>query len=177
MVKKKHWLKRPKAVPKKTKFGPRYKWFKISYLEFFFWKYYFGHTFLNLSRSSSGKQSFFNFWFSSRKPQSQQKRLHILEYSFAQKTSLILRTSTHVFPAKIFALHHFLTPKNCILEALWKQMSVYFYKVISVRFYLVGGRLNNLLKSARCLSLRKCFIFHFNWNFWTFNYFLAIRFF
>ena len=29
---------------------------------------------------------------------------------------------------KTFALHHFLTPKNYFLEALWKQMSVYFCK-------------------------------------------------
>ena len=29
---------------------------------------------------------------------------------------------------KTFALHHFLTPKNYFLEALWKQMSVYFSK-------------------------------------------------
>ena len=43
-MKKKHWLKRPKAVPEKTKFRPKYKWFKTSYLEFFFKKYYFGHT-------------------------------------------------------------------------------------------------------------------------------------
>ena len=35
------------------KFGPKYKWFKISYLEFFFLKYYFGHTFLCLPRRSS----------------------------------------------------------------------------------------------------------------------------
>ena len=28
---------------------------------------------------------------------------------------------------KIFALHHILTPKNCILEEPWKQTSVYFY--------------------------------------------------
>ena len=35
-IKKKYWLKRPKVVPKKTKFGPKYKWLKISHLEFFF---------------------------------------------------------------------------------------------------------------------------------------------
>ena len=29
---KKHWLKRPKAMPQKSKLGPKYKWFKISYL-------------------------------------------------------------------------------------------------------------------------------------------------
>ena len=49
---KKHWLKCPK-------FEPRCKWFKISYLEFFFWRY-FGHTtFLYSSTCSSQYQSFF----------------------------------------------------------------------------------------------------------------------
>ena len=72
-----------------------------------------------------------------------QKRSRILQYSFAQKTSLILRTSTHLtlkticsrntaknlykffqqtcfclVSEKMFALHHFLKPKSCILEAL-----------------------------------------------------------
>ena len=59
-----------------------------------------------------------------------------------------------------FALDHFLTPKNRILEALWKQMSVYF----SVRKILLGGgeggswgRLNNFFfKAARCLGIAKC---------------------
>ena len=38
----------------------------------------------------------------------------------------------------------------------------------------VGGRLNNFFKAACCLGLVKCFtIFHFNWNFWKFNYFSA----
>ena len=49
---------------------------KVSYLEFFFWKYYFGNTkFLYLSRRSTGYHHifFFNFRFSSRKSQSQQK--------------------------------------------------------------------------------------------------------
>ena len=31
------------------------------------------------------------------------------------------------FQKKLFALHYFLTPKNGILEAPWKQTSVYFY--------------------------------------------------
>ena len=33
---KKHWLKRPKEVPQKSKFGPKYKWFEISYCNSFF---------------------------------------------------------------------------------------------------------------------------------------------
>ena len=32
--KKNKWLKRPKAVPSKNKFESKYKWFKISYLEY-----------------------------------------------------------------------------------------------------------------------------------------------
>ena len=74
--KEKHWLKRHEAVAEKTKFGPKYKSLKISYLKLFFWKYFFGHTtFLYLSFRSSGHHRvfFFNFRFFSRKSQSQQK--------------------------------------------------------------------------------------------------------
>ena len=133
---------------------------KISYLEFSFWEYYFGHIkILYLSRRASEyPQSFFlmpSFLAKSLKAKKNwQKISHILQYSFAQKTSLILRTSTHLtlkmissrnttknhsdftnfqqtcfclVSEKIFVLHHFLKPKNCILEALWKQVSVYFF--------------------------------------------------
>ena len=58
-----------KLPPKKWKFRPKYIWFKISYLEFFFWKYYFGHT-----------KFFFNFRFSSRKFQSQQKLAKMITF-------------------------------------------------------------------------------------------------
>ena len=48
-----------------------------------------------------------------------------------------------VVSERIFALHHFLTPKNCILEALWKQMPVYLIYFNSFRdvvmCYLVEG--------------------------------------
>ena len=83
----------------------------------------------------------------------QRKRSFIVQCSFARKTSLILRTSTHLtlkiyalaiqpktfltlksfqqtcfclVSEKTFALNHFLTPKNCIFEILRKQISVYF---------------------------------------------------
>ena len=74
-IKKKHWLKCPKAFSQKMKFRAKYKWFKISYLEFFLWKCYFEHTtFLYLSRRSSGHiRVFFNSRFSRRKSQSQLK--------------------------------------------------------------------------------------------------------
>ena len=89
---------------------------------------------------------------------------------------------------KTFALHNFLTPKNCFLETFWKQMSVIFL-YISLRKILFqrrskifpgsmgsGGKLNNFLKAARCSGLVKCFtIFHFNWNFLKFNYFSVFQ--
>ena len=57
---KKNWLKSLKQSSK-SKFGPKYKWLKMSFLEIFFWKYYFGHTtFLYSSKRSNGHhQSFF----------------------------------------------------------------------------------------------------------------------
>ena len=35
------------------------------------------------------------------------------------------QTNFCVVSERIFALHHFLTAKNCILETLWKQISIY----------------------------------------------------
>ena len=70
-----YWLKHPKSVPQKTNFGPKYKWFKISNLYFFFWKYFFGLTlFYNrLHMPVDIIRVFFNSRFCSRKYQSQQK--------------------------------------------------------------------------------------------------------
>ena len=68
--------KSTKEVSQKMNFGPKSKWFKISYLEFFFLKYYFGHAiFLYTSARSSGhdRNVSFNFRCSSRKSQNQQK--------------------------------------------------------------------------------------------------------
>ena len=75
-MKKKRWLKRPKAVPQKTKFGPKYKLFKISYLKLFFWKYFFEHKTFYIRPHvplQHYQSSFFNLRFFSRKSQSQQK--------------------------------------------------------------------------------------------------------
>ena len=120
-------IKHPKAVQKKKKkFGLKYKWFKMSYLE---WT-----SSVNIITSS---ELFFSFRFSRRKSQSQQKtnEKYHLTYNTAllKKISLILQTSTHStlknpcfrntaknlshfrnFPANIWlvlektlALHHF----------------------------------------------------------------------
>ena len=141
--------------PQKTKIGPYYKWFKISYLEFFYWKCYFQHiTFLYSFTCSSGhyKNFFFDFRFSGRKSESQQKlsiKITYFAMQFRSKNLIhfmnlnSLEIENNMLPfwlyynffskhisiwcqKKTFALHHFVTPKNCILEALWKQISVYF---------------------------------------------------
>ena len=73
---------------------------------------------------------------------------------------------------KTFALHNLLKPKNCFLEALWKQiLCIFLY--ISVRKFLFHRCSKILsvegwaisLRAACCLSLVKCFtIFYFKWN-------------
>ena len=54
---KNHTLKRPKATPQKMKFRPKYERFKISHIELFFWKHYFGPTTF-LWRSTGHHQGF-----------------------------------------------------------------------------------------------------------------------
>ena len=165
---------------------------------------------------------FFNFGFSSRKSQSQQKLAKKITHftiqfcsknftHFANLNSLKMicslstaknlsdftnleQTCFYLVSEKIFALHHFFTPKNCILETLWKYISVLnvcIFLYISLRKILFQrrskgcdgegrgvGRLNNFLKAACCLSLAQCFtIFHFIWYFWKLGYFLGFRYF
>ena len=64
---------------------------------------------------------------------------------------------------KAFTLHHFLTPKKCILKALWEKRKENFCFTDEVRFYLIRGglegRLNNILKTAHCLGLVNFFQF------------------
>ena len=148
---KKHWLKRPKAVLPKEKFGPKYKWFKISYLKLFFWKNFFGHKiFLYWSTRCSGHhQSFFlisDFLVESLKASKIYRKSHSFYNIVLLKKPLTHYMNLNSLDAvatqpknflnllKIFCLvseKNICTPpffdaQNCILEALWKQMSVYF---------------------------------------------------
>ena len=120
-----HWIKRPKTVPQKSKFGPENKLFKISY------------------------QEFINFRFSVRKSQSQQKlakkvthftiqfqsknliyftKLNIVKKIFSRNTTKNLslqffqQTCFWLVSEKTFSLCNFQTPKNCILEGFGKQI-------------------------------------------------------
>ena len=96
--KKKYRLKHLKAVPQKAIPGPKYKWFKISRLEFFFKKYYYGYTtFLYSSTRYSGHhQSFFNSTFSNRKSQHQQKLAKKISHFTAQFRLKILTYFTNL---------------------------------------------------------------------------------
>ena len=96
--KKKYRLKHLKAVPQKMKLRPKYEWFKISHLEFFFWRYYYGYTtFLYSSTHSSGHhQSYFNSTFSNRKSQDQQKLAKKIADFTTQLRSKILTHFTNL---------------------------------------------------------------------------------
>ena len=147
----------------------------------------------------------------------QPKRSLILQYSFAQKASLILRISTLLkleitysqntakklsqftnVPANmlLFGVRRFICTASFpdaqeLLSWSILKANVCIFLYISLRKFLfqrlskilsggMGGwwRLNNFLKAARCLGLVKCFtIFHFNWNFSKFNYFLVFWYF
>ena len=112
-IKRKHWLKHPKAVLQKTKFGPRYKWFKISYLELFYWKYYFWHTTFFYSSTCSSEHhqsSFFDFRFSRRKSQNQQKLSIKITYFAIQVGS---KHCTHFTNLNSLDIENNMLPKHC----------------------------------------------------------------
>ena len=96
---KKHWLKPPKAVTWKTKLGSKYKWFKnlifgILFLKILFWAYkvfIFVQTFHWMS-----SDFFFNFRFSSRKSQSQQKLAKKITHFTIEFCSKSLTHVTHL---------------------------------------------------------------------------------
>ena len=129
--------------------------FGIILLKILFLAYNF-FILIHMFQQTSSK-FFFDFRFSRRKSQSQQKLSIKITYFAIQVCSKHLIHFTNLksldiennmlpkhcqksfwlykffrkhvsvwWQKKTFALHHFLTPKNCILEELWKQMLVYF---------------------------------------------------
>ena len=88
-----------------------------------------------------------------------QKRSLVLQYTFAQKTSLFLRTSTQHCKKYTSATQ----PKTLLTLQFFQQTYFWLVLLIAPAFNLVGGELNNFLKMARCLGLVKCFkIFYFD---------------
>ena len=155
-IKRKQWLKHPKAVPQKTKFGPKYRCY---------WKYYFWHTtftLIHMFQRTSSKFFVLISDFLEESLKTKKKLLIKITYFTIQVCSkhlthftnlnsldiennmLLIHCQTKTFltwqifqetcfslawcwsAEKTFALHHFLTPRNSILEALWEQMLVYF---------------------------------------------------
>ena len=125
--KKQHWLKRPKAVPQKMKLGPKYRWFKISYLDFSFRKYYFGHTTFTYSSTRSSR----HFRYSSKKSQSQNKnwgkRWLISQYSS-------LKNVTHFMSFNLLDTENKMLPQH-------SQHPFWLYKY-SANMFLFGVRIS-----------------------------------
>ena len=108
------------------KFRPEYKWFKISYLEFFFWKYYFVHaTFLYSStRSRHIIKIFLNFSSSSRKSQSLQKLAKKIIHFTIQIRSINL---THFMNLNLPDIENHMLPQHSQkLSSLYKFSSKHF---------------------------------------------------
>ena len=121
------------------KFGPKYKRFKILYLKFLFWKYISDIQifYIRSHVPMDTVRVFFNFRFSSKKSQSQQKLAKNITHftiQFCSKNLTNFPTCFCLALEKIFALHHIWTPKNCILGAFWKQISVYFWAYLQENF-------------------------------------------
>ena len=130
---KKHWLKCLLAVSQKTKFEPNYKWFKRSYLEFFFfWKYYFEHpTFLRTFQWTSWK-FLLDFRFSSRKSQSQQKLAKKITQFWIRFNSKHL---TYFMNLKSLDIENIMLPKHnqkpfSLYKFSTKHVSVWYQKKI-----------------------------------------------
>ena len=114
------------------KFGQKYKWFKISHVESFFWKYYFRHTgcLYTFQWTSSEFPLISNFLTEILKAyKNYWKRSLILQYSFAQKTSLILRISFHLTLKTICSRNTTKTlsvftniPENIFLFSVWNNI-------------------------------------------------------
>ena len=140
-INKKHWLKRPtKHSPKRQNLDQNINDSKSHNLEFFFWKYFFGHN-IFLYLSSRKDHTFYNT-------------------VSLKKTSLILRTSAHLtlitnFTANMFLfgvrkdictaaflgvqwLHFWTTLKANVCIFLYISLKKLCSRDV-VRSYLVGG--------------------------------------
>ena len=119
--------------------------FDILFLKILFWAYNF---FIFIQTFQWTSEFFFDFRFSSRKYQNQQKLVTKIT-----QCAVVLRTSTHLILKIIcprntaknlcefanFLANKLLMPKKCILEPFWKQMSVLYISVRKLLFQRVAG--------------------------------------
>ena len=100
-TKAKHWLKRPKAVHQNTKFEPKYKWFRISYLKLVFLKTFF--------RACNTFQWTYSEFHLSRKCQSQQNLPKKITHFTIQFRS---KNLTHFTNLNSFEIENNMLPKH-----------------------------------------------------------------
>ena len=156
--KKKHWLKRPKAVPKKTNLDQNINDSK-SHIVIVFSKILFRHTqffYIRLHVPGHHQSIFFDFGFSSRKTQSQQK--------LAKKTTHFTIQFCSKKPTHLTNLNSFDIENNMLPKHSQKPCSLYKFSSKHVFVWCQNiGVLYNFFCAAHCLGLVKCLaLFHFN---------------
>ena len=120
---------------------------------------------------------FFNFRFSSKKFQCQQKLAKNITHFPANMFLFGVRKNICTAPFLDAQELHSWSNSHLAPWLLWVPGVQKKVIVLSDGGW-VGGRLNNVFKAARCFGLVKCFrILHINWNFWRFNYFSAFWYF
>ena len=123
-IKRKHWLKHPKAVPQKTEFGPKYRCY---------WKYYFWHTTFTLIHMFQRTSSKFFVLISD-----------FLEQCLKTKKKLLIKI-TH-FTIQVCSKHltHFTNLNSFDIEnnMLPKHCQKYFWLYFSRNMFLFGVRKN-----------------------------------
>ena len=110
-VKKKHWLKHPKALLQKMKFGPKHKRFEVSYFGILFLKILFRayNFFISIHPfrwTTSG--FFFNFRFLSIKSQTQWKLAKKVTHFTIQFCS---KSFTHVMNPNLLGIENDMIPQ------------------------------------------------------------------
>ena len=106
-IKKKHWLKHPKAILQKRNLDQNINDLKSHICNSLFWKYYFGRaTLVQTFQWTSSEFSFIpEFVAENLKANKHQRKISlILQYSLSQKTTLIVRISTHFCKQRSFQL-------------------------------------------------------------------------
>ena len=129
-------------------------------MEFFFWKYFLGHTTFSYSSISSRghHQSFFDFRFSSRKSQSQQKLTKKVTHFTIQFRSKHL---THFTELNSLDIENNLLPKYSLEPfSLYKFSSKLVFCVVSEKNICTAPFLDtqelhpwNTFKANVCISL------------------------
>ena len=102
----------PKTILQKMKVGSKYKWFKISYLQFYFQNYFFGRitSFIFVHTFQWTSSEFFLFQIFSRKSQGQQRLAKKITHFTIQFCS---KNLTHFTNLNSLHIENNMLPKKC----------------------------------------------------------------